>query len=230
MKLVEWSMQGIEVVTCNCNTGCPCQFNSLPSHGNCSAYGLVQIEKGHFGDVRLDGLRWGVLAAWPGAIHEGNGTFQTIIDERADSRQRDAIEAVSHGKETEPGTLIWQVFSTTVTQFLPTLVKPIGFTYDFKARTATMRVPGVLDAAVSPIRNAVTGAEQEARLTLPKGFEFTEADFAAGTGRADSGPIHLNFNGTHSHFARIHWGTHGVVRDSERIAEIRHLRESVAVA
>ena len=35
----------------------------------------------------------GILAAWPGAIHLGNGKFQTIIDQRANPRQRDAIEA-----------------------------------------------------------------------------------------------------------------------------------------
>src|SRR4051812_27280657 len=83
MKFVEWSMQGVEVVNCNCATGCPCQFNSLPTYGNCCAWGFVQIDKGHFGDVPLDGLRWGILGSWPGAIHQGNGTFQTIVDDKA---------------------------------------------------------------------------------------------------------------------------------------------------
>src|SRR3954470_4904540 len=134
MKYVDWSMEGTEFVNCNCAWGCPCQFQGLPTYGNCCAYGFAQIDKGKFGDVKLDGLRWGIIAAWPKAIHEGNGTFQTIIDDRADARQRAAIEAVSHGKETEPGTLIWQVFSTTVTKFLPTLYKPIDLKIDLKTR------------------------------------------------------------------------------------------------
>lgn len=50
MKLVDWSMQGVEFVNCNCAWGCPCQFQGLPTYGDCRAYGFTQIEKGHFGD------------------------------------------------------------------------------------------------------------------------------------------------------------------------------------
>ena len=48
----------------------------------------MQIDKGRFGEVSLDGLTWGVLVSWPGAIHMGNGTFQSIVDARADGKQR----------------------------------------------------------------------------------------------------------------------------------------------
>jgi Protein of unknown function (DUF1326) len=34
-----------------------CQFNALPTHGNCRYVAGFQIEQGHFGDVKLDGLR-----------------------------------------------------------------------------------------------------------------------------------------------------------------------------
>ena len=163
---VDWTMEGFEFVNCNCTWGCPCQFNGPPTQGHCRAAGFVQIEKGRFGDVPLDGLRWGVLAAWPGAVHHGNGRLQTIIDDRANSRQREAIEAVSHGLETEPGSLIWQVFSTTVTEFLPTLYKPIELTIDYPARTAQVRVPGVLEGKAESIRNPVTGSPHPVRVTV----------------------------------------------------------------
>ena len=211
MAFVNWKMQGTELGNCNCNWGCPCQFNSLPSQGHCRAHAFIQIDKGHFGDVNLDGLRWGILAAWPGAVHQGNGSFMTVIDERASAEQRAAIEAISHGKETEPGSLIWQVFSTTVTKFLPTQFKPIDLAIDVNARTGRVRVPGLIDCDVEPIKNAVTGEPQRARLTLPNGFEFTEAEFASGNAKS-SGPIELVFDNTHAHVAPIHWSTHGVVR------------------
>ena len=51
MAHVEWSMQGVEYNNCNCNWGCPCQFNSLPSHGDCRALCFVQIDRGHFGSI-----------------------------------------------------------------------------------------------------------------------------------------------------------------------------------
>jgi hypothetical protein len=171
----------------------------------------MQIDKGHFGDVSLDGLRWGILGAWPAAIHLGNGKFQTIIDERANPKQRQAIETVSHGGETDPGSLIWQVFSTTVTELLPTLYKPIDLKIDYSARTAQVKVPGLLDGKAESIRNPVTGAAHQVRVTMPTGFEFTESEVVSGKSKA-SGPIELNLDGSHAHLARIHWSTHGVVR------------------
>ena len=212
MKLVEWTMQGVEFSNCNCATGCPCQFNALPTHGDCRAHTFVQIEKGRFGDVPLDGLRWGIFGQWPGPIHLGNGTFQVIVDERADAKQRAAIEAVGLGRETEPGKLIWQVFSTTVTTTLPTLFKSIDLVIDVNAATAKLSVPGLIESSAAPISNPVTKAAQRARVSLPTGFEFTEAEFATGKAKASSGTIQLDFDNTHAHLAKIHWSTHGVVR------------------
>lgn len=211
MALVDWSMQGWELANCNCNHGCPCQFNQLPDKGNCRAHAFVQVEKGHFGDVSLDGLRWGIMAAWPGPIHEGNGRFMTIIDSQADARQRAAIEAVSHGKETEPGSLIWQVFSTTVTEYLPTLIKPIELSGDVAQAKATVRVAGLIEADIHPMVHPMTGQPHRARVTLPEGFEYTDAEFASGNARCEA-PIELNFNDSFAFMARIHWSTHGVVR------------------
>jgi hypothetical protein len=210
MALVEWSMQGTEFSNCNCDVGCPCQFNALPSHGNCRALTFVQIDKGRFGDVKLDGLRWGILGMWPGPIHLGNGTFQVIVDERADAKQRAAIDAIGHGRETEPGTLIWQVFSAMISNNLPTLFKRIDLAIDVERGTAKLAVPGVVDGSSSPIANPVTGAPHRVHVKLPTGFEFTDAEFTAGKAKA-SGPIELSFDNTHAHLARIHWSTHGVV-------------------
>jgi len=134
-----------------------------------------------------------------------------VVDERADPRQRAALEAIAHGRDTEPGTLVLQVFSTTVTRFLPTVYARIDLSIDIEARTASLHVPGVCESTAAPIRNKKTGAPQRARVTLPAGFEFTEAEFAAGTTRA-TGDIPLDFSETHAHLARVHWSTHGVVR------------------
>lgn len=211
MAFVEWTMKGREYGHCNCNVGCPCQFNALPSHGNCRAHSFFEIERGRFGDVRLDGLRWGMLAAWPGPIHMGDGTFMAVVDERADAQQRAAIEAVAQGRETDPGTLIFQVFSTMITRTLPTRFQPIDLAIDVDRASARVRVPGLIEAEATPIKNPVTGAAHRARVTLPGGFEFTEAEFATGRCRTE-GPIELNFDDTHAHLANFHWSTHGVVR------------------
>jgi hypothetical protein len=210
MALVEWSMQGTEFSNCNCFVGCPCQFNALPSHGHCRALTFVQIDKGRFGDVKLDGLRWGIFGAWPGPIHLGNGTFQVVVDERADAQQRAALDAVAHGRETEPGTLIWQVFAAMVSNNLPTLYKRIELSIDVERGTAKLQVPGLVEGSSSPIKNPVTGAAHRVHVNFPTGFEFRDAEFVSGRAKT-SGPIELAFDGTHAHLARIHWSTRGVV-------------------
>lgn len=211
MAFVDWAMKGIEVSHCNCNIGCPCQFNSLPTHGHCRAYLFMQVEQGHFGTVKLDGLRWGGLFSWPGPIHMGNGTAMLVIDPAATDEQRAAIETVASGRETEPGSLILQVFSTTLSQVLPTQVKPIDLVIDEKKQTARVHVDGLVDGSAENIRNPVTGQPHIVSVKLPHGFEYTEADFLIGKARA-TGPIPLDFEGTHAHICKVHWTTHGVVR------------------
>ena len=211
MVFTEWEIEGVEFVNCSCDCGCPCQFNSPPTHGHCHAHTFVHVERGRYGNVQLDGLSMGFLAAWPGPIHMGNGTFQAIVDERADAGQRAALEAIVQGRDTEPGSLVTQVFSTTVTNLLPTVYARIDLSIDIDDRTAALSVPGVCEGSAAPIRNKKTGAPQRARVTLPAGFEFTDAEFAAGTTRA-TGKIPLDFHATHAHLAHVHWSTRGGVR------------------
>ncbi len=91
MAEVKWTIRGREFSNCNCDYGCPCQFNALPTHGNCEAVVAVEIEEGRHGDTVLDGLRIGAIVQWPGAVHEGRGQCVPIVDERALAKQRDAL-------------------------------------------------------------------------------------------------------------------------------------------
>lgn len=211
MAFVEWRMQGIQLSHCNCNIGCPCQFNALPSHGNCRAYLAAQIDKGHFGKVKLDGLRFAGLYAWPGPIHMGNGTAMPVIDESADKDQRAAIEAILHGKETDPGSLITQVFSTTLSSALPTQYKKITLKIDEKSGTAKVSIAGILEGSAEPIKNPMTGAPHRAKVSLPTGFEYADAEFITGSAKSSVEPK-LDFTATHAHIAKMNWSTHGVVR------------------
>lgn len=211
MALPEWTIEGTEIVNCNCESGCPCQFSRLPTHGNCEAAIFVQVDKGRFADQPLDGLRWGVLVSWPGPIHKGNGTMQAIVDERANAAQRSGIEAIAHGKASEPGKLAWSIYGAMTSTFLPTLTRRIDMAFDYDNRTASVRVDGLVEEAIGPLRNAVTGAPHRALIRLPNGFEFTDAEVASGRTRT-SGDIRLDFHETHAHLARVHWSTHGFVR------------------
>ena len=105
MPELRWSIKGPHVVNCNCAYGCPCQFNALPTYRSCVAIAAWQIEEGHCGDTRLDGLCAVNIWAWPGAVHEGDGSMLSVIDVRADAAQRKALAAILQGEEAEPGDL-----------------------------------------------------------------------------------------------------------------------------
>ncbi len=211
MAPTNWRMSGPSITNCNCDYGCPCQFNAMPTHRQCEAIGAMHIDSGHFGDVKLDGLNWVALFHWPGAVHEGNATCQAIIDERADARQREALLQILSGQASEPGSTFIQVFASTVTKPLEPLFKPIEFVADIPRRTATIRVPGLIDTEVEPIRNKVTGETSRAQICLPDGFEFTIAEVASGKTKSKAG-VKLNLNETHTHLARLDLTESGVVR------------------
>lgn len=169
----KWRIAGEEINNCNCAWGCPCQFNALPTTGRCEALITWQIGEGSNGNIRLDGLRFARICSWPGAIHQGNGTLQTIIDKRATPEQFEALKAMNNGTE---GGRYFEIFASVC----PNILKPISATIelqlDRKQRTATVRIPEIAESRTEPIKNPVTGEEHAARIVLPGGFEYQEAE------------------------------------------------------
>ena len=143
MSYVDWRLSGPQFSTCNCDFGCPCQFNALPTHGDCRAAVAMQITKGHFGDVSLDGARWVGTFSWPKAIHEGNGTCQVFVDCQSDE-QKNALLTILSGQETEPGATIFQVFSGTITEMLEPQFVPITVEINVEARKSHVQIDGIL--------------------------------------------------------------------------------------
>jgi hypothetical protein len=211
MAKTGWTIKGRELVNCNCAYGCPCQFNAPPTHGNCQAVIGYQIDEGHYGDVSLDGLRAALIASWPRAIHEGNGTMQVIVDERADARQREALRKIIHGEDTDDMATMWWVFSAMSPNKLETLFKPIDFEVDVEKRTGRMTIPGIVNMSGEPIRNPVTGAEHRARIDLPHGFEYTIAEMGSASSSV-RGPIAMELKNTYGQFANLHLSDSGIVR------------------
>lgn len=213
MANIDWMIRGQWLVTCNCDVGCPCQFNSRPTHGNCRGMLGVEIKEGYFGDVRLDGLRFCGLYAWPKAIHEGGGEAQPIVDESATAEQRTAILTIMKGEETEPGATVFNVFAATLDQVHDPLFVPIEFRANIEAREGRISMPGVLEVTAEPIRNPMMGDEHRVRIDIPNGFEYTIAEVASGAAKTgERARIALDWRDSHSHFVDLHLTRQGVVR------------------
>jgi hypothetical protein len=210
---VEWRIKGTELGNCNCAYGCPCQFNALPTHGNCRAALGFEIEEGHFGAVKLDGLRMVELVSFPGPVHQGNGTMQVIIDERADAAQRDALVKIMTGQETDDMATMWWVYAAMSPNKLEPLFRPIEYEIDVDARRGHFRVPGIVETTGEPIRNPVTGAEHRVRIDLPHGFEYRLAEIGSATTKTTANaaiPLEGIVN-SYGQFLRIHLSNKGVV-------------------
>jgi hypothetical protein len=203
MAKTPWRIVADETVSCNCAWGCPCQFNALPTHGRCEALAAIRIREGHYGDTKLNGVTFAAAYWWPGAIHEGNGIVQLVIDEKATPAQRTAILNIASGKE---GGTFFEIFASVVSQALEPMFVPIELKSDADKRVATLNVPGLGGFRMEPIKNPMTGEEHRARIQLPNGFEYKVAEMGNSLEtHATFGGKTMNNKNTHAQFASVDW-------------------------
>ncbi len=210
MANVDWYVEGIEFGNCNCRYGCPCQFEDLPSNGNCQGFEVVRIDKGYFGDTDLSGLKVALIYAWPGPIFEGNGEMQAIIDERADAAQREALKTIVHGGETDEVATHWWVYHAMSSKVHEPLIKSINFEVDVAARTARVEIPGVLESTGRPIKSPATGDEHRVRIDIPSGIEFEQAEVGSASTKT-TGAIALELDDSYGQWNVLRHSGSGVV-------------------
>jgi len=162
--MTPWDIQGTELINCNCSYGCPCQFNALPTKGFCEAMGAISIEKGHFGEVPLDGLKIGVVFSWPGPIHEGKGKCQPIVDTNASAQQREALLKIMSGQETEPFATMFAVYASTMETVYEPIFTKIDYDVNVEGRRGEVHIQDVFDLVAEPSRSATPSP---ARNTVP---------------------------------------------------------------
>ena len=207
-----WEFKGRELVNCTCTYGCNCQFNGLPDKGHCYAVAGIQIDEGHHGDTRLDGLRIATIFKWPGAVHEGNGETLHFVDKRADEAQRGALLKIMTGQDTDPFATMFAVYASTVTTIHEPVFTDIDFNVDVDGRRGRLSVPGYVEMTGEPIRNKVSGEESRGQIVLPNGFEYIVADIGSASSRTTGGPMQVEFSDSYGQFANLHLSAPGVVR------------------
>ena len=168
-----WRLKGEVLISCNCDWGCPCNFNARPSKGKCEGGWTWHVKQGTYGETSLDGLNFSVYVNWPGAIHDGNGEALILVDERADANQRRAIDVLLEGKSGGP----WEVLGWT----WPKVHGPYAVGYDvtFDGLNTRLRCGDLVEVDCAPIKNPVTGAEAHPSIALPEGIIVKRADLGS---------------------------------------------------
>lgn len=213
----QWLFKSETYDNCNCAVNCGCQFNLPSTHGYCQSAFVGELVDGHFNGTPLKGLNWAAIYKWPGEIADGNGTRQIVIDARAKSDQRKALEKIISGEVGEPLSNLFSVFASTCTEFCETLYLPIDLEVDFESRTASVEIPGILTSRGRPMVNDFNGQPFHIALARPSGsFEFTYAEIGLGTTTV-TGDMEMAYQDSWAHYCVHHFNQDGIVRERPRL-------------
>jgi hypothetical protein len=188
----EWALRGTVFIACNCDYGCPCNFNARPTQGYCEGQWTWHIDEGRFGGVDLDGLTLTIAVKWPGAIHEGDGNALILFDERADEAQQAALRTLVGGDVGGP----WGVLAWT----WPTIDGPHLVPYDVVEDGVGFRVRAgdLFELESEPIRNPVTQAEVTPGAVLPQGIILKRPDFGSSKRLRVGGKLEYEYSGRYT--------------------------------
>ena len=191
--------------TCNCDPGCNCNFGGFPDHGACEALIGLQIDEGNFGDVDLSGIKAVLAIKWPKAIHEGNGTAAVFIDESASEQQVQGLATILTG---QVGEMPWEILATTISSLDGPVLKTIHM--DVNGRNSGFRIDGILEAQMVPLKNPVTGQENEVHTVFPNGgLIWNDGDNSTtSTMKVDYGAVKFDHSGQSGIFAPVEWSNH----------------------
>ena len=165
----KWRLVGDWFDICSCNIPCPCEFAQPPTNNACQGMLAWHIREGRYGDVRLDGLNLVALGAFEGNIwaDECKITMGLFIDERADARQREALQVVFGGQAGG-----WPaVFATKVGDVRGIEFVPISFEIADDLAHWRAEVPGRVVGRAEALTGPTTPAGQRVQTINPPGSE-----------------------------------------------------------
>ncbi len=206
--MTDWYIEGEWYKNCNCDAGCPCDFNQRPTKGYCEGLAAMRITQGHFGDVDLAGVIWGGVVRWPGALHEGNGEIQPFVGDSASAEQINAIVEISSGKH---GDTFMEVFSFICPTVHEPIVAPIDWQFDLETRSGHLRVGDVVESEVETLRGISPPEPYRVLVRIPNGMEYTgpgeEAETALAKRTVSRGAIAFDLHDSHSSMALVRHGS-----------------------
>src|SRR5215471_15150615 len=99
-EIPKWKIKGDWFDACKCSIPCPCYFAQPPTTGDCDGVLAWHIREGSYGEVPMAGLNVLAVGAFVGNIWEPGtkAAMGIFLDERADPRQREALQTIFGGR------------------------------------------------------------------------------------------------------------------------------------
>ena len=197
-----YRIKGVFLETCNCDSGCNCNFGGFPDHGSCEALIGLKIDEGKLGDTDLSGMKVVMAVKWPKAIHEGDGAAAIYIDESASEEQVGGIATILTG---QAGGMPWEILATTLSSLDGPHMKSINM--DVNGRNSGFSIDGICEVKFTPLLNPVTGDENEVHIVFPGGGLIWDDGDNAQTAvmKVDTGAIKFDHSGQSAIFAPVEW-------------------------
>ena len=193
-----WHVSGDVLIACNCDFGCPCNFNARPSKGFCEGGWIWMIEKGHLGEVTLDGLGVALFARWPGAIHDGGGRATSYVDARAGDAQRQALTRMLRGEVGGPFGLFIKTYQLAPPVFAP-------FDVQLAGHGSRATIGDRISLGLQKIRNPVSNAEVHPEVVLPEGLVVKRGAMAASSVFQVNDELGYDHSGQYAAFGRFEY-------------------------
>lgn len=168
---VQWHLKGEWFDICSCKLPCPCTFAQEPTYGDCLFTLVWQVHEGQYNDVKLDGLSVVAIGEVVGNqwVEELIPSMKLLfyVDERADERQRHALEQIFTGKAggwpNQFSKLFREIQGIEYATIAVEIAKDLSY---WRAE-----VPGKVVAAVEALTGPTADPNRRVQLYNPPGSE-----------------------------------------------------------
>lgn len=168
---IQWHLKGEWFDVCSCKLPCPCTFAQEPTYGDCLFTLVWQVHEGVYGDVNLDGLNVVAIGEVAGNQWVDNVVpsmkLLFYIDERADERQRHALEQLFTGKAGGWPSQFSKLFSEV--RGIESAPIEVEIAKDLSYWRA--EVPGKVVAVVDALTGPTADPDKRVQLINPPGSE-----------------------------------------------------------
>jgi len=205
-----WRLKGDFIDFCKCAVPCPCTFGRPPTEGDCEGIIGWRFREGNYGDVDLSGINAVGFMYFEGNIWDPDvrAEFGLIVDERADDRQREAIQTLFGG---QAGGWLQMFAENVVGKALGVEFAPIELEIDEDLSSWRLSVNGKAEGATELLGGPTSGGKRLA-VHNPPGSEVGPGQGPAtygiaSTQQSDAFGFNWDYSGRSSKHIPFEWSS-----------------------